>query len=69
MDINNLIDNIKTKLLKNSFIENVIIEDKTYIHLKHSSHDKNNICQKQNTVLFLGKRSLNCIKIRSYYNK
>ncbi len=41
MDINNLIDNIKTKLLKNSFIENVIIEDKTYLHLKHSSHDKN----------------------------
>ena len=41
MDINNLIDNIKTKLLKNSFIENVLVEDKTYLHLKHSSHDKN----------------------------
>ena len=41
MDINNLIKNIKIKLLENSFIENVIIEDKTYLHLKHSSHDKN----------------------------
>ena len=41
MDINNLIKNIKVKLLDNSSIENVIIEDKTYLHLKHSSHDKN----------------------------
>ena len=40
MDINNLIKNIKIKLIKNSFIENVKIEDKTYLHLKHSSHDK-----------------------------
>ena len=41
MDINNLINNIKTKLLENSFIENVLIEDKTYLHVKHLSHDKN----------------------------
>tara|TARA_B100000131_G_C18029519_1_gene577858 strand:- start:459 stop:719 length:261 start_codon:yes stop_codon:yes gene_type:complete len=41
MDIDNLFKNIKTKLLKNSFIQNVILEDKTYLHLKHSSHDKN----------------------------
>mgnify|MGYP001224468302 FL=1 len=41
MDIENLIKNIKAKLIKNSFIENVKIEDKTYLHLKHSSHDKN----------------------------
>ena len=41
MDIENLIKNIKIKLLKNSFIQNVKIEDKTYLHLKHSSHDKN----------------------------
>ena len=41
MDIDNLIKNIKTKLLKNSFIQNVKIEDKTYLHIKHSSHDKN----------------------------
>ena len=41
MEINNLIYNIKKKLLENIFIENIIIEDKTYLHLKHSSHDKN----------------------------
>lgn len=41
MDIENLFKNIKTKLLENSFIQNVKIEDKTYLHLKHSSHDKN----------------------------
>ena len=41
MDIENLIKNIKTKLLENSYIQNIKIEDKTYLHLKHSSHDKN----------------------------
>ena len=40
MDIENLIKNIKVKLLDNPLIENVNIEDKTYLHLKHSSHDK-----------------------------
>ena len=41
MKLNNLINNIKTKLLESSFIEKVIIEDKTYLHKKHASHDKN----------------------------
>ncbi len=41
MELNILIENIKTKLLKNSFVENVIIEDKTYLHVNHLSHDKN----------------------------
>ena len=41
MDIENLIKNIKTKLLENSLIQNIKIEDKTYLHKKHSSHDKN----------------------------
>ena len=41
MELNNLINNIKTKLLESSFIEKVIIEDKTYLHIKHASHDKN----------------------------
>ncbi len=40
MDIENLIKNIKIKLLTNSLIENVIIEDKTYLHVKHSTHNK-----------------------------
>ena len=41
MDIENLIKNIKIKLLKDNFIENVKIEDKTYLHQNHSSHEKN----------------------------
>ncbi len=41
MELNNLINNIKTKLLESSFVDKVIIEDKTYLHVKHSSHDKN----------------------------
>ena len=41
MDIDNLIENIKAKLLKDNLIENVIVEDKTYLHKKHKSHDKN----------------------------
>ena len=41
MDIDNLIQNIKTKLFENSFIQNIKIEDKTYLHVKHSSHEKN----------------------------
>ena len=40
MELNILIENIKSKLLSSSFVENVIIEDKTYLHVKHSSHDK-----------------------------
>ena len=41
MELNNLIKNIKTKLLASSCVEKVIIEDKTYLHIKHLSHDKN----------------------------
>ena len=41
MELNNLINKIKTKLLESSFVEKVIIEDKTYLHIKHLSHDKN----------------------------
>ena len=41
MDIENLIKNIKIKLLQSSLIQKIKIEDKTYLHLKHSSHDKN----------------------------
>ena len=41
MDIENLIKNIKIKLLQDSLIQKVKIEDKTYLHLKHSSHEKN----------------------------
>ena len=32
---------IKSKLLESAVVEKVIIEDKTYLHIKHSSHEKN----------------------------
>ena len=41
MELNNLINNIKSKLLESAVVEKVIIEDKTYLHIKHSSHEKN----------------------------
>ncbi len=40
MDIDNLIKNIKTKLIEKSYIQNVVIEDKTFLHLKHATHNK-----------------------------
>ena len=40
MDIDNLFKNIKTKLLSNAIIQNVKIEDKTYLHAKHVSNEK-----------------------------
>tara|TARA_B100001123_G_C15134603_1_gene956809 strand:+ start:445 stop:705 length:261 start_codon:yes stop_codon:yes gene_type:complete len=40
MELNILIENIKSKLLNSTFIEDVVIEDKTYLHVKHSSHNK-----------------------------
>ena len=41
MELNILINNIKKNLLENPYIENVIVEDKTYLHIKHQSHNKN----------------------------
>ena len=40
MELNILIENIKSKLLSSSLVEDVVIEDKTYLHTKHASHDK-----------------------------
>jgi len=40
MELNILIENIKLKLLSSSLVEDVVIEDKTYLHTKHASHDK-----------------------------
>jgi len=41
MNINQLIETVKKKLNKNIVCENIKIEDKTFLHTKHSSHDKN----------------------------
>ena len=41
MNINELIVNIKKKLKKDINIENILIEDKTFLHKKHPGHQKN----------------------------
>ena len=41
MNINELIANIKKKLKKDINIENILIEDKTFLHKKHPGHQKN----------------------------
>ena len=40
MNINQLIEIVKNKIKKNIKCDNVIIEDKTFLHEKHVSHDK-----------------------------
>ena len=41
MNINELIVNVKKKLKKNINIENIIIEDKTFLHKNHPGHLSN----------------------------
>ena len=41
MNIDKLIANIKKKINKNIKIENILIEDKTFLHKNHSSHESN----------------------------
>ena len=41
MNINELIVNVKKKLKKNINIENILIEDKTFLHKNHSTHENN----------------------------
>tara|TARA_B100000427_G_scaffold239_1_gene226 strand:+ start:4103 stop:4363 length:261 start_codon:yes stop_codon:yes gene_type:complete len=41
MDINQLSKIVKKKILDNKIIQNVEIEDKTFLHKAHKSHDKN----------------------------
>ena len=40
MDINNLIAIVKKKLKNEIKIEEIIIEDKSFLHKKHSSHQE-----------------------------
>ena len=40
MNINELIANIKKKLEQNIVIQNILIEDKTFLHKNHVGHDK-----------------------------
>ena len=41
MNIDELITNVKKKLKKNINIENILIEDKTFLHKKHPGHESN----------------------------
>ena len=39
MNIDELIANVKKKLKKNIEIENILVEDKTFLHKKHPRHE------------------------------
>ncbi len=41
MDIYKLIETIKNKLNKNIDCDNIKVEDKTFLHKDHKTHDKN----------------------------
>ena len=41
MNINELIVKIKKKLKKNINIENILIDDKTFLHKNHPGHESN----------------------------
>ena len=40
MDINQLIILVKDKIKKKVILQNIIIEDKTYLHKKHQTHQE-----------------------------
>ena len=41
MNINQLIEIVKNKINKNIACDRIEVEDKTFLHQSHSSHDKN----------------------------
>ena len=41
MNIDELITNVKKKIKKNINIENILIEDKTFLHKNHPGHENN----------------------------
>ena len=41
MNIDELITNVKKKIKKNINIENILIEDKTFLHKNHTGHENN----------------------------
>ena len=41
MNIDELITNVKKKIKKNINIENILIEDKTFLHKNHPGHEGN----------------------------
>ena len=41
MNINQLIEIVKNKISENIICDKIEVEDKTFLHKNHSSHDKN----------------------------
>ena len=41
MNINQLVEIVKNKLHNNIVCDNIEVEDKTFLHESHTSHDKN----------------------------
>ena len=41
MNINQLREIVKNKLVKNIVCDNIEVKDKTFLHKNHTSHDKN----------------------------
>ena len=41
MNINQLVEIVKNKLHNNIVCDNIEVEDKTFLHKSHTSHDKN----------------------------
>ena len=41
MNIDELVTNVKKKIKKNINIENILIEDKTFLHKNHPGHENN----------------------------
>ena len=62
MNINDLNDTIKKKISKQFMIDEILIEDKTYLHLKHKNFQKN----KFHVKIFIKSKELsNMSKINS----
>ena len=62
MNINDLNDTIKKKISEQLMIDEILIEDKTYLHLKHKNFQKN----KFNIKIFIKSKELsNMSKINS----
>jgi len=40
MDINQLSEIVKKKILENQSVEEIYLEDKSFLHKNHTSHDK-----------------------------
>ena len=71
MNIDELITNVKKKIKKNINIENILIEDKTFLHKNHPGHENNKfhlkITIKSEELKKLNKKS-NFIAIRVAQN-